>query len=93
MRELQSTGRSPTFVHRFQLFLFPAVLLLLLEALLHDGRDAPAAFRALVWSKVRLNVGSFAVSALAIAALAPWVLRIYGPTFAAARDPLILLGL
>jgi len=43
VRELQSSGRSPTFVHRFQVFLLPAVLLLLLEALLHDARPAPAA--------------------------------------------------
>lgn len=57
------------------------------------SRDNPAAFRALIWSKVRLNVGSFALSALVIAALAPWITRIYGPTFATAREPLILLGL
>jgi Ca-activated chloride channel homolog len=43
VRELQLSGRSPTFVHRFQLFLLPAVLLLLLEALLPDARPAPAA--------------------------------------------------
>jgi O-antigen/teichoic acid export membrane protein len=57
------------------------------------GRDDPAAFRALIWSKVRLNVGSFTLSAAAIAALAPWIIKIYGATFAGARDPLILLGL
>jgi Ca-activated chloride channel family protein len=43
VRELQSSGRSPAFVHRFQLFLIPAVLLLLLEVLVRDARTATAA--------------------------------------------------
>jgi Ca-activated chloride channel family protein len=44
-RELQSSGRSARYIHRFQLFLLPAVLLLLLEVVLPDGRSAPAAVR------------------------------------------------
>jgi Ca-activated chloride channel family protein len=45
VRELQSAGQGPTFVHRFQYFLLPALLLLLLEALLHDARRATGAPR------------------------------------------------
>jgi Ca-activated chloride channel family protein len=63
VRELQSSGRSPTFVHRFQLFLFPAVLLLLLEVVLHDGRDAPASVRGtgyFTWLGLRRRRAPFA---------------------------------
>jgi Ca-activated chloride channel family protein len=40
LRDLKSSGRSPTFIHRFQLFLLPAVLLLVAEVLLRDARVA-----------------------------------------------------
>jgi Ca-activated chloride channel family protein len=44
MRDLDTSGRSPRFIHRFQLFLLPAVLLLVGEWLLRDARpaDGPA---------------------------------------------------
>jgi hypothetical protein len=65
VRELQSSGRSPVFVHRFQLFLLPAVLLLLLEALLHDALPAPAAPRGtgyFTWLGLRRRRASFVAS-------------------------------
>jgi Ca-activated chloride channel family protein len=42
-RELQEAGRGPTYVHRFQLFLLPAVVLLVLHLLVRDGRRPRAA--------------------------------------------------
>jgi Ca-activated chloride channel homolog len=63
LRELQSAERSPTFVHRFQLFLLPAVLLLLWEAILHDGRNAPAEVRGtgyFTWLGLRKRQAPFA---------------------------------
>jgi hypothetical protein len=46
VRELKSSGRSPAFIHRFQLFLLPAVLLLLAEVVLRDARPADGPPRA-----------------------------------------------
>lgn len=66
VRELQSTGRSPTFIHRFQFALLPAVLLLLLEALLPDGRAAPAVPGGtgyFTWLGLRRRRAPFAVPA------------------------------
>ncbi len=65
VRELQSSERSPTFVHRFQLFLLPAVLLLLLEALLHDANPATGAPRGtgyFTWLRLRRRRTPFAGS-------------------------------
>jgi Ca-activated chloride channel family protein len=41
VRELESSGRAPTYVHRFQLFLLAGLLLLGLEVLMHDARPTP----------------------------------------------------
>jgi Ca-activated chloride channel family protein len=46
VRELQASGRGPIWIHRFQLFLLPAVLLLLAETLLRDARTAVGPPRA-----------------------------------------------
>jgi Ca-activated chloride channel family protein len=40
VRELQASGRGPRYVQRFQLFLLPAVLLLLAQTVLRDARAA-----------------------------------------------------
>jgi Ca-activated chloride channel family protein len=56
VRELESSAHGPTFVHRFQLFLLPALALLLLEALLRDApRTAGAAPRTgyFTWLSLR----------------------------------------
>jgi Ca-activated chloride channel family protein len=45
VRELQSSGRTQMWIQRFQVFLLPAVLLLVLEALLHDALSTPVAPR------------------------------------------------
>jgi len=66
VRDIPPSGRSPTFVHRFQLFLLPAVVLLLLEVVLHDTRPLPAVPPGtgyFSWVRSRRRRAPFAASA------------------------------
>jgi hypothetical protein len=66
VRELESAERAPVFLHRFQWFLLPAVLLLIAEVLLHDARPAPATPRGtgyFTWLGLRRRRAPFVVAA------------------------------
>jgi Ca-activated chloride channel family protein len=62
VRELQASGRAPVFIHRFQIFLLPALVLLLLEALLHDTRPTtvPPGTGYFTWLRLRPRRAPFA---------------------------------
>jgi Ca-activated chloride channel family protein len=60
VRELQPSGRGPIWIHRFQLFLLAAVLLLLAETLLRDARTAvgpPRGTGYFTWLSLRRRSG------------------------------------
>jgi Ca-activated chloride channel family protein len=60
LRELQTSGRGPTWIHRFQLFLAPAVGLLILHLLIRDSARAatprPSRARYFPWARRRKMV-------------------------------------
>ena len=65
VRALQSSERPLRFIHRFQFFLLPALMLLLLEVLLPDARSAPAVTRGtgyFTWLRLRRKRPPFATA-------------------------------